>query len=125
MLGASLTDVGNGTGEFTFTPFQSQAGQTFRFSVEARDGNGGTGYVSFEIEVPETVAAGDIVATPTSIADVDGQNGLDLLIAGDDSNGHPTTTLYLQQSDGSFSEAGAGLTAAGPAALLCGPAPGT
>jgi len=44
----------------------------------------------------------------TAIADIDGQNGPDLLVAGKGSDG-PITTLYLQQSDGSFSPANAGL----------------
>ena len=45
----------------------------------------------------------------SSIADVDGQNGPDLLITGRDSNFNRTATLYLQQPDGSFQPTSAGL----------------
>ncbi|MCS3679280.1 surface protein [Salinibacter ruber] len=48
----------------------------------------------------------------TSIADVDGDGNLDLLITGDnsDSSANPTTTLYLGDGTGGFMEAGAALT---------------
>jgi hypothetical protein len=116
VLGTTFTDAGNGTGEFEFMTSASQVGETFRFSVEARDGNGGSASVSFEVEVPEVVEAvgagltGVEFGVSTSIADVDGQNGPDLLVAGKDGNGNPTATLYLQQSNGTFQEAGAELT---------------
>jgi hypothetical protein len=52
----------------------------------------------------------DVSSGSASIADVDGQNGPDLLITGEDENDNPTTTLYLQQSGGGFSPANANLT---------------
>jgi len=51
----------------------------------------------------------DVQDAGTSIADVDGDGDQDLLIAGEKSDGSDLTTLYKQQSDGSFSAAGAGL----------------
>jgi len=48
-------------------------------------------------------------AAATAIADVDGDGDRDLLVAGDDGSS-PATTLYIQQSDGSFAAANAGLT---------------
>ena len=46
----------------------------------------------------------------TSIADVNGDGNQDLLITGGDANLNPTTTLYLGDGQGGFTEAGAGLT---------------
>lgn len=46
----------------------------------------------------------------TSIADVNGDGDLDLVITGYDANRSGTTLLYLQNEDGSFSPANAGLT---------------
>ncbi|MFB6273688.1 MAG: FG-GAP-like repeat-containing protein [Salinibacter sp.] len=46
----------------------------------------------------------------TSIADVDGDQNKDLLITGEDANGNETSTLYLGDGQGGFTEAGAGLT---------------
>ena len=48
----------------------------------------------------------------SSIADVDRQNGPDLLLTGRDSNGDRVATLYLQQPDGSFQPASAGASPA-------------
>ncbi|MCS4193549.1 surface protein [Salinibacter ruber] len=49
----------------------------------------------------------------TSIADVNGDGNLDLLITGLDANDNPTATLYLGDGSGGFTEAGAGLTDVG------------
>lgn len=46
----------------------------------------------------------------TSIADVNGDGNLDLLITGADATLDPTTTLYLGNGDGTFPEANADLT---------------
>ena len=59
---------------------------------------------------PAGAGLAGVYSSSSSIADVDGQNGPDLLITGDDSNLNPTATLYLQQPDGSFQPASAGLT---------------
>jgi hypothetical protein len=111
----SFTDAGNGTGELEVTPSQSQAGEQIDITVEATDGNGGSASRSFEIDVSSAFASARVGLTgmqysSTSIADVDGQNGPDLLITGRDSNFDETATLYLQQPGGTFEPAGAGLT---------------
>jgi len=49
-------------------------------------------------------------ASSTSIADVDGDGNLDLLITAEDESGAPTATLYLGDGQGGFTEADAGLT---------------
>ena len=46
----------------------------------------------------------------SSIADIDGDGNPDLLITGLNENSTPTTTLYLGDGQGGFTEAGAGLT---------------
>jgi hypothetical protein len=46
----------------------------------------------------------------STVGDVDGDGNLDLVITGDDQNRDPTTTLYLGDGSGGFSEADAGLT---------------
>ncbi|PSQ82937.1 MAG: hypothetical protein BRD30_13500, partial [Bacteroidetes bacterium QH_2_63_10] len=119
----SFTDGGNGVGEVIFVPAQSQAGRTASFTVEASDGNGATTSRSFRVEVSELAAATATLTgvrnAATSIADIDGQNGPDLLLAGSrvskliasiDDAEDLSTTLYFQQSDGSFSPANADLT---------------
>jgi hypothetical protein len=50
-----------------------------------------------------------VLRSSTSIADVDGDGNLDLLITGRDENRNPTATLYLGDGQGGFEEAGAGL----------------
>jgi hypothetical protein len=57
-------------------------------------------------------AGADLLGTEygsTSIADVDGDGNLDLLITGEDADFNPTATLYLGDGQGGFSEAGADL----------------
>lgn len=46
----------------------------------------------------------------SSIDDVNNDGDLDLLITGEDANSDPTSTLYLGDGQGGFTEAGAGLT---------------
>lgn len=47
----------------------------------------------------------------TSIADLDEDGNLDLVITGQDENGDPTAVLYLGDGKGGFTQANAGLTA--------------
>jgi hypothetical protein len=108
----TITDAGNGVGEVAVAPPASQAGRSVSFTVEASDGNGATASTTTRIQVPEVFAATGASLTgagraATSIADVDGQNGADLLVAGTAPDGTPAMTLYLQQSDGTFAAAGA------------------
>ena len=113
-----MPDAGNGVAELTFTPSRSQAGQSFTFSVEASDGNGGTATGSVTVDVGDEFAALDAGLTGVSrssstLGDVDVDGTLDLVITGEDQNGNPTTTLYLGDGSGGFSEANAGLTDVG------------
>ena len=108
----SFTDAGNGTGELSFIPNENQAGQTLQFTVAATDGEGGTASLPIEVQIPRVVAGRQagltgVRSSSSSIADVDGQNGPDLLLTGRDSNFDRVATLYLQQTDGSFQPAGA------------------
>jgi hypothetical protein len=52
----------------------------------------------------------EVAFSSTSIADVDEDGNLDLLITGADENDDPSATLYLGDGDGGFTEAGADLT---------------
>lgn len=47
-----------------------------------------------------------VTNSATSIADVNGDGHLDLLIAGETANDRPTATLYLGEGDGTFVESG-------------------
>ena len=111
---ASFVDAGNGTGELQFVPDESQAGRTVTFEVAAADGRGGvasatvTVVVSSVMQPRSALLAGGAFGT-AAVADVDGQHGLDVLASGDDADGTLHTTLYLQQADGRFAAAGAGL----------------
>ena len=110
----SFTDAGNGTGELQYTLGPNQAGQTLQFTVDAADAAAQVASVSVEVQISSVVASRQAGLTgvlygSSSIADVDGQNGPDLLITGLSNNGS-VATLYLQQPDGSFQSANAGLT---------------
>ncbi|MEF8797376.1 MAG: T9SS type A sorting domain-containing protein [Salinivenus sp.] len=52
----------------------------------------------------------DVKGSSTSIGDVNEDGDLDLVVTGRNANGSPTTTVYLGDGTGNFSEAGAGLT---------------
>jgi hypothetical protein len=119
----SFVDAGNGTGEIELVPSRNQIGSTFTVTIEATDGRGGAATTSAQITVPDAFAAFDADLAgvgegftgggpSASIADVNGDGAPDLLVTGDtnafDSGGR-TATLYLQQPDGSFNPAEAGL----------------
>jgi len=109
----SFTDQGDGTGKFTFAPESTQLGQTYSFTITATNLDGGTSSTSFTLSVTEKIIQfadlEGVSEAASDAADVDGDGTQDLLVAGDDSTGTPTTTLYLNDGDGTFTVASAGL----------------
>lgn len=129
----TFTDGGNGVGEIAFVPDQSQDGQTVSFTVEATDEDGRTETLTPQIDVSDVVSVRASLAgvqqAATSIADVNQDGRSDLLVAGNrirrvftlpGEGVNPSTTLYLQQPDGSFSSAGADLVDINEAAIAVG-----
>ncbi len=114
----SVSDRGNGVAEVTFTPDRDRGGNVVQFTIEARDPSGAAGSFSVSVEVSQFVAAfsaglNGVDKSSTSIADVNEDGSQDLLITGRDENFDPSTTLYLRNSLGGFTEAGAGLAGVG------------
>jgi pimeloyl-ACP methyl ester carboxylesterase len=115
---ASVSYYGDGIAEVTFTPDRGQRGNAVDISLEAIDSDGATGSFSTSVEVTSKVAAFPVGFTgtehgSTSIADVDGDGNRDPLITGNASSDilpDPTTTLYLGDGQGGFTEANAELT---------------
>ncbi|PSQ77529.1 MAG: hypothetical protein BRD37_04865, partial [Bacteroidetes bacterium QH_8_67_23] len=109
----------DGIAEVTFTPDRSQAGQTVRLRVEAEDAKGASASATASVAVPRILLGvfdADLTGlgrSSTAMADVNGDGRQDVLAAGyktvKDTNSTTTTTLYLGDGAGGFSEAGAGL----------------
>ena len=114
--GVSLTDVGNGIAGLFFSPSVDQAGQSFTFTVEANDGNGGiatkpiTVHVGDDFEKARAVLTGVRVGSSSLLGDVDSDGILDLVITGQDAAREPTATVYIGDGQGAFTDANAGLT---------------
>ncbi|PSQ80497.1 MAG: hypothetical protein BRD40_04400 [Bacteroidetes bacterium QS_1_65_9] len=112
----------DGIAEVTFTPDRSQAGQTVRLRVEAEDAKGASASATASVAVPRLLLGvfdADLTGlgrSSTAMADVNGDGRQDVLAAGyktvKDTNS-TTTTLYLGDGAGGFSEAGAGLADVG------------
>jgi hypothetical protein len=124
----SVDDAGNGVAEGTLAPDRSQIGQTADLSITASDSDGATASRSQSVTVPEQVAAVQAglpgtFGSATSVADVDGDGNQDLLVAGRTGtlqNSTKSATLYLQDDDGTFAPADAGLTGVEDAATAIG-----
>lgn len=78
------------------------ASETPQTRVYRNEGNG----TLSRIEVGLTGVTGG----SSSWGDFDGDGGLDLVITGEDASGTPTTRLYRNEGNGTFSQVGAGLT---------------
>lgn len=111
----TFTDGGNGTASVTFTPSRNQGGDPASITVRATDSGGKSHLSSTSVEVSPVVAAlpdelVDVESGSISIADVNGDDNPDILITGENENRNPTSTLYLGDGQGGFTEAGADLT---------------
>jgi len=125
----TLIYLGNGQGDFSSISLGPDAGVDISStSISDVDGNGNPDLLitgrNLEGDPSSTLYLGNgegdfteaeagltgVQRSSTSIADVDGDGNPDLLITGEDPSGSRTTTLYLGDGQGDFTEANADLT---------------
>ncbi len=100
----SIADV-NGDGNEDLLITGEDSGGTPTATLYLGDGNGG-----FTEANADLAGVSGLSHSSSSVADVNEDGNLDLLITGKDLGGGPTATLYLGDGNGGFTEAGAGLT---------------
>jgi hypothetical protein len=100
----SIADVNSdGNPDLLVTGYNSDEPGNVVATLYLGDGNGGFSEANADL-------TGVQRGTSTSIADVDNDGNLDLLITGSDAIFNETATLYLGDGSGDFTEADAGLT---------------
>ncbi|MFB6098922.1 MAG: beta strand repeat-containing protein, partial [Salinibacter sp.] len=102
----SVTSIGTGTVEVTFTPTRVQAGRTPTLEMQAQDVKGASTTASASIRIPpffgvqSNAGLNSTSSGGTATADVDGNGTADVFVAN-------TGTLYLGREDGTFGVASA------------------